>query len=204
MANPIPDSATPARRRAVHSSRMKLSIKRNATIDDLETTPEGMNGQLIDGTLYMTTRPAIPHAVAITAIIGELRPVIRDRKKGWVILFEPELKLGDHVLIGDISGWRRERVPILPDAKRMELAPDWVCEGLSPSTARIDRGRKREIYAQAGVSHLWFVDPVHQTLEILALKRRAYEVVGSAGGNDRGRFPPFDTIELDLSVFWQR
>ena len=101
----------------------------------------------------------------------------------------------------DLATTRRERMPVIPDSKYFDLAPDFVCEALSPSTARIDRGRKREIYAKAKVGHLWFLDPIHQTLEVLALDKRAYQVVASAGGDDRGRFPPFDA-ELDLSVLW--
>ena len=120
------------------------------------------------------------------------------------MLFEPEVLFGKHVLIGDLVGWRRERMPVIPEVQRIELAPDFVCEALSPSTARIDRGRKREIYAKAKVGHLWFVDPIHQTLEVLALDKRGYHVVAMAGGPDRGRFPPFDSIEIDRASLWQR
>jgi Uma2 family endonuclease len=180
---------------------MKLTVKRDATLEDLETTPAGMNGQLIDGVLYITTRPSNGHALAITALTLELGPFTKDRKLGWVLLFEPQVHFGKNVLIGDLVGWRRERMPVIPDSRHFDLAPDFVCEALSPSTARIDRGRKREIYAKSKVGHLWFLDPIHQTLEVLALDKRAYQVVASAGGNDRGRFPPFDS-ELDLSVLW--
>ena len=189
----------------VHSREMELKIKRNATLADLERTPEGTNGQLIDGVLYITTRPSILHALAMGELLVELAPYRRDRKKGWIILFEQEIKFGENVLIGDLCGWRRERVPTLPDVKRWELAPDWVCEALSPSTARIDRGRKREIYANAGVGHLWFIDPTNRTLEVLALDRRKkiYSVIASAGDDEKGKFPPFDDRDLDLSVLWR-
>ncbi len=194
------DSAVPG----LHSEEMKLTIKHGATIADLEALPEGLNGQLIDGVLYVTSRPGMPHTVAITNLIVELGPFMKDRKRGWVIAFEPALKFGKNILVGDVSGWRRERMPVIPDDNPLELAPDWVCEGLSPSTARIDRGRKREIYAKAKVSHLWFLDPVHQTIEVLGLRGGGYQVLASAGGDERGRFPPFETVEIDLSIFWQR
>jgi Uma2 family endonuclease len=189
---------------AVSSKAMKLTVKHGATLADLESTPAGTNAQLIDGVLYVASRPSNMHAVAITALALELGPFHRDRKTGWVLLFEPEVQFGKHVVIGDLVGWRRERMPMVPDTKRFELPPDFVCEGLSPSTARIDRGRKRELYAKAKVGHLWFVDPIHQTLEVLALEKRGYHVVAMAGGSDRGRFPPFDSIDLDLAALWQR
>jgi Uma2 family endonuclease len=183
---------------------MELTIKRNATIEDLADVPEGHNGQLIDGVLYITSRPVNMHAVAISELHLELGPFHRDRKKGWVILFEPVLLFGKNVLIADIAGWRRERMPAVPKDKWFELPPDFVCEALSPSTAYIDRGRKREIYGAAKVGHVWFIDPLHETLEVLALQKRGgYSVVGSAGASDRGRFPPFDDHELDLSVLFQ-
>jgi len=76
---------------------------------------------------------------------------------GWWILGEPELHFGEQVVVPDLAGWRRERLPAMPAAAFFSLAPDWVCEVLSPSTGRIDRGRKLRIYAEAGVAHAWFV-----------------------------------------------
>lgn len=199
---PVEETATPAPRRRVHSRSMELKIKRNATYADLEATPEGINGQLIDGDLYMTTRPSSHHGVAITQLSAELITATRDRKSGWIIQYEAEVKYGKHVLIGDLVGWRRERVPPFKRGERIQTIPDFVCEALSPSTARIDRGRKREIYAEHKVGHLWFIDPIHQTLEVLALQKRGYNVVAMAGGSDRGKLPPFEQIELDLSLLW--
>ena len=90
-----PEQTFPAnRRRAVDSKRMKLTIKRGATIEDLEATPEGVNGQLIDGDLFTTTRPSNAHAAAITELLLALGPFTRDRKLGWVVLFEPEVLYG--------------------------------------------------------------------------------------------------------------
>ena len=183
---------------------MKLTIQHDATEEDLASVPEGHNGQLIDGVLYITSRPGMGHTVAISNLYLELGPFTRDRKRGWVLLFEPAVRFGKNILIGDLCGWRRERMPAIPDENPVTLAPDWVCEGLSPSTAYLDRGKKREIYAKAGVSHLWFLDPQNQTIEVLGLRGRGYHVLASSGGTERGRFPPFDAVEIDLSIFWQR
>lgn len=190
--------------RAVDFEAMKLTIKRGATVADLEALPEGLDGQLIDGDLYVMSRPSMPHALAITHLLVELGPFTRDRKHGWVLAFEPALQLGRDVLVGDLAGWRRERMPVAPEENPVALAPDWVCEALSPTTARLDRGRKRELYARAKVAHLWFLDPIHQTIEVLALRGRGYQVLASAGGDERGRFAPFDTVEIDLARLWQR
>ena len=79
---------------------------------------------------------------------------------GWILLDEPELHLHGDVLVPDLAGWRRERMPELPDAAAFELAPDWICEVLSPSTAASDRAEKMPIYARERVAHVWLVDPI--------------------------------------------
>jgi len=89
---------------------------------------------------------------------------------GWVFMPEPELHLRGDVLIPDLTGWRRERMPELPDVVGVDLAPDWVCEVLSPSSEALDRNRKMTVYAREGVKHLWLVDPRPQTVEVYRLE----------------------------------
>ena len=89
---------------------------------------------------------------------------------GWWIIDEPELHLAEEILVPDLAGWRRERMPEFPDTAYFTLAPDWVCEVHSPSTRKIDLHEKRLLYAQAGVRHLWFVDPTESTLEAFELR----------------------------------
>ena len=91
---------------------------------------------------------------------------------------------------------------MVPDAPWLDLAPDWVCEVLSPSTARIDRGRKLRIYAEAGVGHLWLLDPLEQTLEVLRLREGAWTILDVLTGRATVRAEPFDAIELELGELW--
>ena len=77
-----------------------------------------------------------------------------DGPGGWWIIFEPELHFDEEIVVPDLAGWRRERMPEYPDTAYFTLAPDWVCEVLSASTRRHDLHRKRPIYAGAGVPHL--------------------------------------------------
>ena len=102
----------------------------------------------------------------------------------------------------DLAGWRRERLPALPDEAFFSLAPDWVCEVLSPSTERIDRGRKLRIYAEAGVAHAWLVSPSERTLEVLRLRDGAWTIVVVCSDTDTVRVEPFDAIELELGRLW--
>lgn len=122
-----------------------------------------------------------------------------------MILDEPELHLGRHVLVPDLAGWRRENMPELPvEQAYIDLAPDWACEVLSPSTAALDRGDKRKVYENQGVRHLWFVDPLVQTLEILELDGATYRLIEVFSGDALIRAVPFDAIEFELGALWAR
>jgi Uma2 family endonuclease len=181
--------------------------KGSATYEDLLAAPEYLVAEIINGELVTSPRPASRHARASSSIGGELYGPF-DRGRGgpgeWIILFEPELHLLGHVLVPDLAGWRRSRMPEMPDAKAFELAPDWACEVLSPSTAKLDRVDKVPIYAQAGVSHVWLVDPVLETLEALRLESGGYRLAGAWSGAATVRVEPFDAIELELTALWSR
>jgi Uma2 family endonuclease len=169
--------------------------------------PERVVGEIIGGQLVTHPRPAAPHANVASNLGGELHgPFRRGRggPGGWVVLDEPELHLHGDVLVPDLAGWRRERMPELPDAAAFELAPDWVCEVLSPSTAAVDRADKLPIYAREGVRHAWLLDPVATTLEVLRLEGGGWRLVATWRGDAVVRAEPFDAIELEVAVLWAR
>ena len=125
-----------------------------------------------------------------------------DGPREWFFYTEPELHFGNDVLVPDVAGWRRERLPSLPQDAYLTLAPDWVCEVLSPSTESIDRGKKLRIYAREGVPHAWLLDPLARSLEVLALESGRLTTTGRHQGNVRVRAQPFDAIALELQVLW--
>lgn len=178
-----------------------------ATYADIEALPPNVVGEIIAGTLYASPRPASPHAVASSALGEELGPPFkrgRGGPGGWVILDEPELHFGGDVLVPDLGGWRRERMPEVLDVAAFTLAPDWACEVLSPSTAAIDRGEKMPVYARERVGHLWLVDPLLRTLEVFRLDGDGYRVVATWHDEAKVRAEPFEAFELDLAVLWAR
>lgn len=181
--------------------------RRRATYEDLLKVPDLLIAEIIDGELITSPRPASPHARATSVIRGELDPF--DRRLGgpggpggWWILFEPELHVGADILVPDLAGWRRERLPVLANVPYFELAPDWVCEVVSPATGRNDRVRKMPIYAREHVGHVWLVDPLIRTLEVYRLEGQRWVVVSTHGGEESVRAEPFEAIELDLSRWW--
>lgn len=183
------------------------AVKKPATYADIEALPANMVGQLIDGELFAMPRPAWGHAKATSTLGMDLGSAFqrgRGGPGGWLIVDEPELHLGHDVLVPDLAGWRLENVPAGWNASTpyVTLAPDWVCEVLSPSTASLDRVRKSRRYAREGISWSWLVDPVGKTLEAYKLDNGLWVQLGTWSGDETPRVAPFDAIELQLSALW--
>jgi Uma2 family endonuclease len=178
-------------------------LKKGATYDDLVRVPEHFVAEMFDGELYASPRPAVPHARAAIKLAAKLDgPFDLDGPGGWIFLPEPELHFGADVLVPDLAGWRRERLPRLANEAYLTLAPDWVCEVLSPSTEALDRGKKLRIYAREGVAHVWLVDPLRESLEILALDSGMLAPAARHHGDESVRAPPFAAVALDLRALW--
>lgn len=178
---------------------------RVVTYADIQALPANMVGQILFGVLHAHPRPVPRHAKSSSELGYELTgPFGRGRggPGGWIILDEPELHLGDHVLVPDLAGWRRERMPKLPDTAYFETAPDWVCEVLSPSTARIDRTDKLKVYGTFGVGRAWYVDPDARTLEVLALTGGKWLIEATFKDADPITAPPFEAHTFALDVLW--
>ena len=179
---------------------------RRATYEDVLAAPAHMVAEVIDGVLHLSPRPGKPHAAAATALGEELGPPFkrgRGGPGGWLILFEPELHFGSQIVVPDLAGWRRARMPKVDDGAFFTLAPDWVCEVQSTSTRKLDRVDKLPMYAREGVGHAWLVDPRSRTLEVLRLENARWTIVGTWADGARVRAEPFDAIELDLAILWE-
>ena len=184
---------------------MVQTAQRAATYEDLRAVPEPLVAEILFGELVTHPRPAPPHASAASALGGALAPPYqfgRGGPGGWVILDEPELHLGEHVVVPDLAGWRRERLPTMPETAWFEVAPDWVCEVLSPSTERYDRGDKRIIYADAEVSHLWHIDPMLRMLEVFELRDGKWLLLDVFRDNAEVAAKPFEEPSFPLGLLW--
>jgi Uma2 family endonuclease len=181
-----------------------VDLGREATYADLAGVPDHVVAEIVDGVLWTSPRPAPAHARAQTSLTGILAPAYdhaRGGPGGWWILMEPELHLSRDVLVPDLAGWRRERMPQLPETAFFAVAPDWVCEVTSPETAALDR-RKLRVYAREGVRHAWVVDPLKRSLDVFQLDAGRWT---RAPVQARGRgvtAEPFDGVDLELALLW--
>jgi Uma2 family endonuclease len=191
-----------------HPEDMGNKPRPESVYEALERLPPHVVGEIIGGELYVSPGPRIVHSRAATRLAKRLGPFDEEEGEegpgGWLILFEPRLHLSGDVLEPDLAGWLRERIPELPDAVGVELAPDWLCEVLSPSTEALDRTRKMAVYAREGVKHLWLVDPRLQTLEVYRLEGGSWLLVATHARDATVHAEPFEALPLKLASLWER
>lgn len=179
------------------------SALKHASYDALSRLPEHVVGEIVDGELVVSPRPSLEHGSAAIELAYDLSgPFHRGRggPGGWRFVGEPELHLGADVLVPDLAGWRRERMPEPPRGPYLSLSPDWVCEILSPSSVRHDRLKKGTIYANNGVAHYWLLDPMARMLEVYRLQQGTWLQVGVFDDERPVHAEPFDAVALDLRV----
>jgi len=174
--------------------------------EELLALPENVVGEIIKGELVVSPRPASKHARASSSLGSKIFDAYDEGNTGpggWWIVDEPEIKFpDDEVVVPDIAGWKRDRVPNYPDVTQFKRSPDWVCEVLSPSTARYDKISKLKMYAENKVPYYWIVDPQNRVLEVLSLEGKTYKLELVFGKGDVVKAPPFEKLEFSLSKLW--
>lgn len=175
--------------------------------EQLLALPEHVTGEILNGELHAMPRPSGKHGLVESALgirIGAPFRYGEGGPGGWLIIIEPEVHFirDVEVAVPDLAGWRRERMPDVPEDHRFEIVPDWVCEILSPSTAKKDRVVKLPIYARYGVQHVWIVDPLAQTLEAFELQQGRWLLIATLKDDDQVAVPPFDAVAFSLADLW--
>lgn len=170
--------------------------------EDILAVPEGVSAEVVGGELITAPRPHPRHGSAQAVLSAEITAPFqlgRGGPGGWWILIEPDVFFGPHDIVApDLVGWRKDRVPAFPDEQPISIRPDWICEVLSPRTARRDRTVKSDLYLRAAVPHFWLVDPQARTLEAFELQQDRWLRLGAWTDGDRAAIPPFDAVEIDV------
>ena len=178
---------------------------RRATYQDVLDAPAHRVAEIVDGTLYISPRPPTLQALAksrLSAGLGNAFGFGRGGPGGWRIMHEPELHLGEDILVPDVAGWRRERLPRIPETWDAVIAPDWVCETMSDTTRELDLNGKRPVYTREGIPHLWLVDPVDRTLEAFEVHDGQWLRIASVKDDEPVSIRPFDAITFSLGELW--
>jgi Uma2 family endonuclease len=184
---------------------MANPAKKHATYEDLKAVPSNFFAEILGGDLVTHPRPIARHESASKGLGIKIANPFQyepSGRGGWIFLDEPELHLGFDVVVPDLASWRKENSTTLAEKSFIETSPDWVCEILSPSTERYDRGIKRRIYAEAGVQYLWLVNPQEQVLEAFKLMGKDWLLIGTVIAGQEVSIEPFNAISFPLSVLF--
>ena len=184
---------------------MSMGNSQAAAYSVLGAMPSGWVGEIVDEQLVASPRPSADQARVAFMLGVELGERFGRGGSGrWCFLRAPELRLGGDVLVPDLAGWRHERLQDspLPAEPFLRLAPDFVCEVLGPASVALDRTRKLPVYARAGVSQVWLVDPVARTLECFQRTKRGWLLASTHEGHAIVRAAPFTGLALELAALW--
>jgi Uma2 family endonuclease len=192
---------------ATGQSTMPRAARPKTLYEKLEALPEELTAEIIDGQLYTEPQPALDHVLAASNLGAELiGPYSRGRggPGGWWILLEPEIHFvrKTEVVVPDVAGWRRERLPTLPKRGHIAMAPHWICEILSPSTRSKDREIKLPLFARYGVPHVWLLDPQTYSLETYELVGANLALTGTFGPDSSPAAAPFEAVRFRIADLW--
>jgi Uma2 family endonuclease len=183
------------------------AVLKPSPYEQLLALPAHVTGEILDGELHTMPRPSGRHGLAergLSIDLGNPFDFGRGGPGGWWIMQEPEVHFirDVEVAVPDLAGWRRERMPAVPEDHRFEVVPDWVCEILSPSTQQKDRAKKMPLYARHGVAHAWLVDPAAKLLEAYTLTKGGWLLIATLKDDDAVEVPPFDAVSFCLGDLW--
>jgi Uma2 family endonuclease len=182
---------------------MAEAARRLATWEDLLATPDdGRTYEVLSGEIEGVPRPLPRHGRSQAQLCARLSGPFDpgdERPGSWWLIIEPDVRLSPHDIVSpDLAGWRRERLPVFPETRPIDLAPDWVCEVVCPSDGGRDRVRKADLYLRSNVAFYWILDPAERTLEAFAAREGAWLRPGAWSDGDSPRIPPFESIEIDV------
>jgi len=165
--------------------------------------------EIVDGEIVEKAMPSPEHGSAQAALAFLLGPFRGgggpERPGGWWLMTEVEVlyELDRQVYRHDAVGFRRDRHPSRPAGLPVTARPDWACEVLSTSTARVDTVKKQRVLHRHQVPHYWLVDPERETLTVLRWGADGYTNVLNAEVGEVVRAEPFESIEIAIEELFE-
>jgi Uma2 family endonuclease len=175
------------------------------TYDDYLALPDdGKRYEIHDGELSVSPTPTFRHQDVLAALLGILRAHVLASDLGAVVPAPITVILAETSIVEpDIIYIAKHRMSIVSARGTVDGAPTLAVEILSPSTARIDRQRKMQLYARYGVPHYWIVDTDARVIDVYRLESGAYGPPDRRGGADLTGLPPFPGLMIDAATLWR-
>ena len=173
------------------------------TYRDYEALPaDGRRYELHDGELSVTAAPVPHHQHVVLELAVVLREFVNRRRLGKIFVSPIDCILSDTTIVEpDIVYLAADRLSAV-SARGIEGSPTLAVEILSPSTARVDRGVKLQLYARHRVPYYWIVDLDARRVEAYVLAGETHQLAACAEGSETASLPPFLELQLDLATLW--
>ena len=174
------------------------------TYRDYEALPaDGRHYELHEGELLVTAAPGLPHQRLVGDLFVLLRQHVQTHRLGEVFVSPVDCILSDTTVVQPDVIYLEAARSSIAAARGIEGAPTLAVEIVSPSTARIDRGAKLQLYARHGMKYYWIVDPDARSIEAYVLVEGVLRITGRIVGAGRGALPPFPDLTIDAASLWR-
>ncbi len=151
----------------------------------------------------MSPSPRFWHQEIILNIASALRQHLRKHPAGKVAISPSDVELSPaDVYQPDIYFISQERLGILNE-QGPAGAPDLVVEVLSPATAKLDLGPKREVYGETGVKEMWIVDGRQKKIDIYLLEGSELKLARNVAPGDQIETPLIPGLTLDVREIFE-
>jgi Uma2 family endonuclease len=181
---------------------MVAKIEPLMTVDDLDAMPEdGNRYEVIEGELFVSRAPGLPHQLVTTNIIGCFLKYLDGNPIGRIVP-TPGLILSKYSgVIPDLVFYSHARGKEIIANDRLNAAPEIVIEILSPGGENISRDRvaKRQLYAKHGVTEYWIVDSANRAVEVYRLANQSLELAAVLRDDDEITSPSLPGFACPLS-----
>jgi Uma2 family endonuclease len=174
------------------------------TWDDFVALDEDDPRELIDGDLVEVEVPRWNHEEITGYLVYYLRAWAKAGHGGRVVPSGYKVRISNRRgVMPDVQFYRAGNDAGAEQPSGLVRGrPDLVVEVLSPSSARYDRVKKLQWYAQLGVPEYWLVDPQARTVERLVLRDGVYWIATSVADDEPFRVESFEGLEIPLSELW--
>ena len=186
---------------------MASNIKHLITVADLDALPDddGNRYELIEGELFVSCAPGLPHQLVLHNVQVELEIYLRQNRVGRLAPGPGAVFSNYDAVIPDLVFVTNARWDSIVVNERFVGAPDLVIEIISPGSENRSRDlqTKRRLYGKYGVKEYWVVDVDNRSVLIFRLRREGLEEVSLLRNDDNISSPFLPGLELKLGAVFK-
>src|SRR6266571_7761827 len=185
---------------------MAARIEPLLTVADLDACPDDSNRyELIEGELFVSRAPGIPHQRVVLNLEISLSEYLRDNPIGKLVPGAGAIFSDYDAVIPDLAFVRNERWDQVVTGEKFTGALDLVIEVVSPGAEnrRRDLLVKRQLYGKYGVSEYWVIDSENRSVEVYRLQDQRLESVSTLRNGDEISTPLLPGLGLSVSEIFK-